>query len=249
MWCVIELKNNICNPNTNPLWLRVRIKQQNKNNSTFTKHLCADLYLDCSRFKTEALVPSIFESRRQKQQYWLNVNWSTCLVISCIWSLFMTHTSINPWRTWEERRDYSDSIDLCLTWRSYCKSCWIIQCALHQFDFLFPTVSTGHFLWRKTVPLFCLFLTQLWHVVSTWSSVDLLRGSYLVKEVHFQGCSCSNQNSIIDFTSRGTQGSQGPWQFYLRKKLKGFESPRTAEEREGVRTGERVGDAPQDPSP
>lgn len=119
----------------------------------------------------------------------------------------------------------------------------------NRFGFLFTAVSTGHCLWSKTVPLFCLFLTQLWHVVSTWSTVDLLRSSYLVKEVHFQGCSCSNQNSIIDFTSRGTQGSQGPWQFYLRKKLKGLESPRTVEEREGVRTRERVGYAPQDPSP
>lgn len=129
-------------------------------------------------------------------------------------------------------------------------SVWgILQKQRSAFDFLFTTVSTGHFLWNKTVPLFCLFLTLLWHVVSTWSTVDLLRGSYLVKEVHFQGCSCSNQNSIIDFTSRGTQGSQGPWQFYLRKKLKGFESPRMAEEREGVRTRERVGYAPQDPSP
>lgn len=142
-----------------------------------------------------------------------------------------------------------------LTNRDSCTSCgWIIQSevstkAAHHFDFLFTTVSTGHLLWNKTVPLFCLFLTRLWHVVSTWSTVDLLRGSYLVKEVHFQGCSCSNQNSIIDFTSRGTQGSQGPWQFYLRKKLKGFESLRKAEEREGVRTRERVGDAPQDPSP
>ncbi|KAI9542478.1 hypothetical protein NQZ68_019160 [Dissostichus eleginoides] len=57
------------------------------------------------------------------------------------------------------------------------------------------------------------------------------------------------ERSGLEGKSRGTQGSQGPWQFYLRKKLKGFESPRTAEEREGVRTGERVGDAPQDPSP
>lgn len=108
--------------------------------------------------------------------------------------------------------------------------------AAQRFDFffiiifLFTTVSAGHCLWSKTVPLFCLFLTQLWHVVSTWSTADLLRGSQLVKEVHFQGCSCSYQNSIIDFTSRGTQGSQGPWQFYLRKKLKGFESPRMDEE-------------------
>lgn len=40
--------------------------------------------------------------------------------------------------------------------------------------YLFTTVSPGHCLWSKTVPLFCLFLTQLWHVVSTWSTVDLL---------------------------------------------------------------------------
>lgn len=126
---------------------------------------------------------------------------------------------------------------------------------VRHFDFLFTSESTGHCLWSKTVPLFCLFLTQLWHVVSTRTSADLLPGSYLVKEVHFQGCSCSYQNSIIDFTSRGTQGSQGPWQFYLRKKLKGFESQRTAgegrEERVSVRgrEWERAGDTPQDPSP
>lgn len=91
-------------------------------------------------------------------------------------------------------------------------------------------VSAGHLLSSKTVPLFCLFLTQLWHVVSTWSTADLLQDSLLVKEVHFQGSSCSYQNSIIDFTSRGTQSSQGPWQFYLRKKLKGFKSLRMGEE-------------------
>lgn len=108
-----------------------------------------------------------------------------------------------------------------------------------------PQVS---FFRSKTALLFVFFQTQLWHVVSTWRTVDLLRGSSLLKQVHFQGFSCSNQNSIIDFTSRGTQGSQGPWQFYLRKKLKGFESQRTDTEGGCARTREG-GIGPQDPGP
>lgn len=70
-----------------------------------------------------------------------------------------------------------------------------------------------------------------------------------LKKSIFKAALAQMKNSIIDFTSRGTQGSQGPWQFYLRKKLKGFESPRMAEEREGVRTRERVGYASHDPRP
>lgn len=91
-------------------------------------------------------------------------------------------------------------------------------------------------LWNKTVPLFCLFSNTVcgmlcppgapltFHEAATW-----------LKKSIFKAAPSSNQNSIIDFTSRGTQGSQGPWQFYLRKKLKGFESPRMSRQRGGGR--------------
>ena len=111
---------------------------------------------------------------------------------------------------------------------------WKCKKPSHTFTFylsLSPTVkSTGHPFWSKTVSLFCLFLALLQLMLCpSGVVVDLLQGNRVVKEVNFQGPCSSNQNSIIDFTSRGTRGSQGPWQFYLWKKLKGSDSRRTVE--------------------
>lgn len=84
--------------------------------------------------------------------------------------------------------------------------------SLHQRDaplliFYLQRVSCGSpFSGIKLFLCSAFFQHGLWHVVSTRSTVDLPRGSYLVKEVHFQGCSELESKLHYRFYLQGNPG-------------------------------------------